>query len=82
MFQIRLYDTPMRFAYFISPHGFGHASRASAVMNQIGRLDPSVSFDIYTTVPEWFFEESMNLPFRYQAVKVDLECMNLLGLFE
>ena len=48
-----------RIAYFITPHGFGHAARASAVMNAVSDIVPSVSFDIFTTVPKWFFEDSI-----------------------
>ncbi len=62
----------MRLAYFISPHGFGHASRACAVMNEIGRLEPSASFDIYTTVPDWFFKDSLTATYDYRTAKVDL----------
>ena len=32
--------TRLRVAYFVSPHGFGHAARASAVMAALGRLNP------------------------------------------
>ena len=48
-----------RFAYFVSPHGFGHASRASAVMAAVQESHPGASFEIFTSVPEWFFGESL-----------------------
>ena len=54
-----------RIAYFITPHGFGHAARASAVMNAVSDIAPSVSFDIFTTVPKWFFEDSSADRFVY-----------------
>ena len=44
-------------AYFISPHGFGHASRATAVMQAMQRKENSIVFTIFTTVPEWFFAD-------------------------
>ena len=37
----RLVTTPMRVAYFITPHGFGHAARAAAIMVALQELDPA-----------------------------------------
>lgn len=42
-------------AVFISPHGFGHASRASAVMEALLRHEPGLRFLIFTSIPGWFF---------------------------
>jgi hypothetical protein len=38
-------------AYFISPHGFGHASRAAAVMEALYKIESSIRFEIFTTTP-------------------------------
>jgi len=59
-------------AYFISPHGFGHAARASAVMSAIQERCPGIRFEIFTTVPPWFFEESLSGPFSYHALLTDV----------
>ncbi len=59
-------------AYFISPHGFGHAARASAVMNAIQERCPGIRFEIFTTVSPWFFEESLSGPFSYHALLTDV----------
>ena len=50
-------------AYFISPHGLGHAARSAAVMQAISDFDASVRFEIFTTVPAWFFADSMSAAF-------------------
>jgi hypothetical protein len=50
---------PLNMAYFITPHGFGHAARAEAVMGAIHAIAPGAHFEIFTSVPVWFFE---NLP--------------------
>lgn len=42
-------------AYFISYHGFGHASRAAAVMAAIERLLPNVRFELFTNCPPHLF---------------------------
>ncbi len=62
-----------RLAVFITPHGFGHAARASAVMAAIlGRL-PSACFDIYTRVPSWFFANSLpTQSFVYHELRTDI----------
>ena len=60
-------------AYFISPHGYGHAARASAVMEAILKLDPEVHFEIFTLVPTWFFEESLPVySFDYHPYLTDV----------
>lgn len=62
----------MNIAYFISPHGFGHASRSMAVMEEIHRLKPDTRFEIFTLVPEWFFNTSLSLPFGYHPELTDI----------
>ncbi len=59
-------------AYFISPHGFGHAARASAVMTAMHKRDPKIRFEIFTTVPAWFFEESLCGAFSYHPLLTDI----------
>jgi hypothetical protein len=49
----------VRFSYFITPHGFGHAARACAVMNAIYNINPDSRFEIFTSVPRFFFDESL-----------------------
>lgn len=55
--------------YFISPHGFGHAARAAAVMHAMER---DVRFEIFTRVPRWFFEDSLAADFGYHSVLTDV----------
>ncbi len=59
-------------SYFISPHGFGHAARAAAVMAAVQVLDPRIRFEIFTTIPKRFFEESLLGPFGYHAQVTDV----------
>jgi hypothetical protein len=61
-----------RIAYFITPHGFGHAARASAIMAAVSETVPFVSFDIFTTVPRWFFEDSLPGRFEYHEFLTDI----------
>ena len=59
-------------AYFISPHGYGHAARAAAVMEFSHRLDKSLKFEIFTLVPQWFFTDSLEFSFGYHHVLTDI----------
>jgi len=61
-----------RMAYFISPHGYGHAARAAAVMEAIYKLDPSIHFDIFTRVPRRFFHDSLSGSFGYYSLLTDV----------
>ena len=61
-----------RIAYFISPHGFGHAARSAAVMQAIADIDPAVEFEIFTTVPSWFFQDSVSVPFNCHGLLTDI----------
>jgi len=64
--------TARRIACFISPHGYGHAARASAVMEAAHEALPGTHFDIYTLVPRRFFEESLRGPFTYRRFLTDI----------
>ncbi len=59
-------------AYFITPHGFGHAARACAVMEALHRAKLDVVFEIFTTVPEWFFRESLDCKIDYHPFTSDV----------
>ncbi len=62
----------MVIAVFVSPHGFGHAARAAAVMNALARQHPATRFEIFTRVPRWFFAESLDAPFTYHPCLTDI----------
>ncbi len=59
-------------ACFITSHGFGHAARTCAVLNAAAKLRPGLSARIFTEVPEWFFRESLEVPFDLHACKTDV----------
>ena len=63
---------PKSIAFFISPHGFGHAARAASVMEAITEMEPSIRFDIFTTVPAWFFSHSCTFNFQYHSLLTDI----------
>jgi hypothetical protein len=63
---------PTVIAYFVTPHGFGHACRAAAVMAAVHEVAPHVRFELFTTSPRQIFNQSLNAPFGYHAVDVDI----------
>ena len=63
-----------RVAYFVTSHGFGHASRACAVMQSILEKDPTVRFEVFTHTPEWFFRNSIYNETGYHYLDTDV-CM-------
>jgi len=72
----------VRIATFVTPHGFGHASRACAVMEAIHRACGDVAFDIYTTVPAWFFRQSLTAPYEMRELTCDVGLVQRSPLVE
>ncbi len=55
----------------ITPHGFGHAARVCAVLESLAaRID--VCFEIVSTVPAWFFAESLTAPYTLHPIPCDI----------
>ncbi|MGD8665608.1 MAG: hypothetical protein PVF71_02875 [Desulfobacterales bacterium] len=61
-----------RIAFFISPHGFGHAARAASIMEALTAIDPAFQFDVFTTVPDWFFKQCHSFTFKYHHMLTDI----------
>lgn len=56
---------------FISPHGFGHATRICAILEVFNRNSSELQSHLFTTVPKSIFEESLN-HFHYHYVLTDV----------
>ena len=69
-------------AYFITDHGFGHASRSAAVMAALERMVPEVRFELFTTSPRWLYEDSLANIFGYHSVQTDVGLVQLSPLDE
>ncbi len=74
--------TNVHIAFFISPHGFGHAARASAVMSALLAINHSIHFDIFTAVPRWFFADSLRGNFTYHSTLTDIGLVQKTALAE
>ena len=64
------HDAPV-YAAFVSPHGFGHAARASAVLRALHDRT-GARFLLFSTVPRWFFDESLEGLYEYHEVETDV----------
>ncbi len=62
----------LRLAVFVSAHGFGHATRAAALLEALTELRPDSAFEIFTQAPAWLFQESLPGPFRIHPTDVDV----------
>jgi hypothetical protein len=69
-------------ASFITPHGFGHAARACAVLSALQELAPAVHCHIFTRVPEWFFAESLSSGYTYHRELTDIGLIQTTSLDE
>jgi len=61
----------MNVVFYVSGHGFGHASRATEVINALARRRPDARVIVRTTVPRWFLERSARGAIEIQPVDVD-----------
>jgi hypothetical protein len=57
--------------WFISSHGFGHATRDIEVINEIGRRRPDVRAVVRSGVPASFVEQSATVPVELQQAETD-----------
>ncbi|MEE8138312.1 MAG: hypothetical protein V3T81_05500 [Thermoanaerobaculia bacterium] len=73
---------PTSIAYFVSPHGFGHAARSAAVMEALHELEPRIRFQVFTTVPAWFFHDSLHARFTLHPVTTDVGLVQKSSLEE
>ncbi len=59
-------------ACFVTPHGFGHAARAAAVIGALRELCRGLHPHLFTTVPRWFFSDSLGGGFSLHPLESDV----------
>jgi hypothetical protein len=57
--------------FYISGHGFGHASRDIEVINALGAFDPSMRLVIRTSAPRWLFDLTVRVPHEFHPAETD-----------
>lgn len=61
----------LQLAFYISGHGFGHASRQIAIVNALHRRRPDISFLLRTEVPRRLLDRTLTPPFDLDAGPCD-----------
>ncbi len=62
----------MLLLFYISGHGFGHASRDIQIINTLARRVPKLRVVLRTTVPEWFLRSSLTTTVEIMAGDTDV----------
>lgn len=71
-----------RLAYFVSPHGLGHAARSAAVLSSLSELRPDLRPHIFTTVRKSFWHDSLQGSFDLLDAVTDVGLVQLNPLEE
>jgi hypothetical protein len=67
-------------AFYISGHGFGHASRQIEIINALGTLRPDLRIVVRTSAARWLFERTVRVPFDFQQAECDTGAVQLDSL--
>jgi len=70
----------MVIVFYISGHGFGHAARATQIVNALARIEPEADLVIRASVPEWFLRTSLQTPAAIDACEADIGVVQHDGL--
>ena len=69
----------MLIVYYISGHGFGHATRSIELIRAIGARRDDVRFIVRTDAPQWLFERAA-IPIEVQPFEPDVGVVQIDGL--
>ncbi|HEX3018831.1 MAG TPA: hypothetical protein VHP36_00950 [Chitinispirillaceae bacterium] len=67
----------MHIAYFITSHGYGHGVRATAIARY---FNADVQITFRTLLPEQFFQEELDRPFKVVKTQYDCGCLQTDGV--
>jgi hypothetical protein len=70
----------LKLAFYISGHGFGHASRQVEIINSTARRLPGTEFLVRSTAASWLLNRTIRTPFTLDARPVDTGVVQLDGL--
>jgi L-arabinokinase len=57
--------------FYVSGHGFGHATRTFTVIDRLHQREPALRLALRSTLPQWFVGRSTASPIEYSVVEVD-----------
>ena len=72
--MIKATSSNLKIACFVSPHGFGHATRISAVIQELALNFQCLELIIFGKTPQWFWENNLpkNCKTRFCDTKTDI----------
>ena len=67
-------DVSQTIAYFVSSHGFGHATRSVAIINEIHSENKEFKFIIVSSLPDLFWTNNLqaSLDFKNYQIRTDI----------
>lgn len=73
--------TPRRtVAYYITPHGFGHAVRSLEIIRQLLALEAGLEVLIVSDIPDFLIEQNVGRMLPYRGKRLDVGLMQLDSL--
>lgn len=66
--------------FYVSGHGFGHASRVIEVINALGLRSPTLALHVRTAASPWLFERSLRVPAHLHEGAIDTGMVQLDSL--
>jgi L-arabinokinase len=63
--------SPRTLAFYISGHGFGHASRDIEIINAMHVIAADVRVIVRTSAPRWLFDLTLRAPIEWQPAECD-----------
>jgi hypothetical protein len=69
-------------AFFVTSHGFGHATRACAVMNALREKRPDTRLYIASYLTPWLFSQSVSFDYGYKMTPRDTGIVQIDSLRE
>lgn len=70
----------MSIAFYISGHGFGHATRDIELLNALGRRRPELGVVVRTAAPKWLFDLTLTRPVDWAPLECDTGIVQLDSL--
>ncbi len=64
-------------AFYITGHGFGHATRMAAVASALAQQRPGVEISLISTAPEWLFRVNLPHDFHLRRRALDVGVIQL-----
>ena len=64
---------PPNVACFATSHGFGHATRAVAILRTLAKNSPGLTVNLFSTLPDWFWTENLSPEVPYHAHQLETD---------